>query len=482
MSDGYGLSGASPVTRDQAVRLIVQTCLEERVTDERQIAYVLATAQHESQNFTSLEENHGRKQAAKIGYRGGERDGYASGEEYFGRGYAHLTHWGNYRDLGQALGRGDELAREPALAASPELASRILVVGMRDGLFTGRGLDDYIEGQRVDYLNARRIVNGTDQAANIAALARDWEPAISDLVGSVQRDGVDLRLTQEALNAELPLQRGVANERTFELQQYLVALAITDDAGNPLSPDGDFGRSTEQAVSAYQRMTGIEPRTGRVDQALFDRIQDEVMQGNPDFRLKTMMDLHGPLNDKVLGPGDRGDAVAELQEQLQGLGFRGPQGQPLGGSRSYDTATLEATRRFQQGADIAPADGLADERTRDAINARALEQGLPEATEAARRRELREAQQPLHQPVPGRDNGAQGYQEGHHDVPRLFDEASVERYFAAVMSGDAAASDRVATEFARSAEGREMAQQGERWLAQHQAAEQVASQDRQMVR
>ena len=80
MSDGYGLSGASPVTRDQAVRLIVQTCLEERVTDERQIAYVLATAQHESQNFTSLEENHGRKQAAKIGYRGGERDGYASGE------------------------------------------------------------------------------------------------------------------------------------------------------------------------------------------------------------------------------------------------------------------------------------------------------------------------------------------------------------------------------------------------------------------
>ena len=50
------------------------------------------------------------------------------------------------------------------------------------------------------------------------------------------------------------------------------------------------------------------------------------------------------------------------------------------------------------------------------------------------------------------------------------------------MSGDAAAADRVATEFARSAEGREMEQQGERWLAQHQSAEQAGSQDRQMAR
>ncbi|WP_456999429.1 hypothetical protein [Luteimonas sp. A534] len=64
----------------------MQTCLEEGVTDERQIAYVLATAEHESRNFTSLEEDYGRKQAAVRGYKGGEREGYGSGEEYFGRG------------------------------------------------------------------------------------------------------------------------------------------------------------------------------------------------------------------------------------------------------------------------------------------------------------------------------------------------------------------------------------------------------------
>lgn len=389
MSDGYGRSATSPITRDQAVRLIVMACLDEGVTNERQIAYVLATAEHESQNFRSPEENGGRKQAAEIGYRGGERAGYGSGEEYFGRGYAHLTHWENYRDLGETLGLGNELLENPSLAADPEVASRVLVVGMRDGHFTGRRLDDYVTADRTDYANARRIVNGTDRAADVAALARDWEASVGDLVTAVRRDGVDLTPVEEARRAATPLQRGDANARVFELQQYLVALNITDAAGQRLSPDGDFGRSTQQAVGTYQRMAGIEPSTGTVDQVLLERIRGEAVLANPDFRLKTMMDLHGPLKDGVLGPGDRGDAVAELQEQLQGLGFRGGNGRSLNISRSYDNATQQAVRRFQDDAGIAPANGLADERTRDAINAGAVERGLQEATEVVRRGNFR---------------------------------------------------------------------------------------------
>jgi peptidoglycan hydrolase-like protein with peptidoglycan-binding domain/predicted chitinase len=478
MSDGYGRSAVSPITRDQAVRLIVRTCMEEGVTDERQIAYVLATAEHESQNFTSPEEAHGRKQAARKGYEGNEQDGYRGGEEYFGRGYAHLTHWRNYQHVGGSLGRGDGLAREPVLAAEPEIASRVLVVGMRDGLFTGRGLDDYITADNVDYLNARRIVNGTDRAADVAALARNWEPGIDDLVTSVQRHGVDLMPVPEARQADTPLQRGDANARAFELQQYLAALNITNAAGQRLSPDGDFGRSTEQAVSTYQRTAGIDPPTGTVDQALFDRIRGDVLRANPDFRLKTIMDLHGPLNDGVLGPGERGDAVAELQEQLQGLGFRGSNGRPLAISRSYDNATLEVVRRFQDGAGIAPANGLADERTRDAINSRAVEQGLQEATEVVRRRELQDARQPQ-QP---RDREVDQRQGTHRDLPGPFNELMVDNYLAAILSGDSAAADRAAIAFARSAEGRHMEAQGVQWLSQYQAAEQAQAQDRQMAR
>lgn len=387
MSDGYGRSAASPITSDQAVRLIVRTCLEEGITDERQIAYVLATAEHESQNFTKPEEDYGRQQATRLGYEGGE--------EFFGRGYAHLTHRDNYQRLGDALGRGDDFVNNPALAADPEIASRVLVVGMRDGLFTTRGLSDYIpEGataDTADYENARRIINGTDRQDDIAALARNWEGRVADLVTEVQRDGVDLTPVASTRDADAPLQRGDANARAFELQQYLAELGITNDAGRAISPDGDYGPSTEQAVRTYQRNAGIDPATGTVDEPLFDRIRGDVQQANPDFALKTITELYGPLNDNVLSRDERGDPVADLQRQLGGLGYTGADGEPLDVKRKYNAETEAAVRQFQRDENIEPADGRADERTRDALNARAVEQGLPEAAEAVRRREAAEA-------------------------------------------------------------------------------------------
>lgn len=387
MSDGYGRSAASPITSDQAVRLIVRTCLEEGITDERQIAYVLATAEHESQNFTKPEEDYGRQQATRLGYEGGE--------EFFGRGYAHLTHRDNYQRLGEALGRGDDFVNNPALAADPEIASRVLVVGMRDGLFTTRGLGDYIpEGgtaDGVDYENARRIINGTDRQHDIADLARNWEGRVADLVTEVQRDGVDLTPIASTRDADAPLQRGDANARAFELQQYLAELGITNDAGRAISPDGDFGPSTQQAVRAYQRNAGIDPPTGTVDEALFDRIRGDVQQANPDFALKTITELYGPLNDNVLSRDERGDPVADIQRQLRGLDYTGADGQPLEVNRRYNAGTEAAVRQFQRDENIEPADGRADERTRDALNARAVERGLPEAAEAVRRREAAEA-------------------------------------------------------------------------------------------
>ena len=384
MSDGYGRSAESPITSDQAVRLIVRTCLQEGITDERQIAYVLATAQHESQNFTKPEEDYGRQQATRLGYEGGE--------DFFGRGYAHLTHRDNYQRLGEALGRGDDFVNNPALAADPEIASRVLVVGMRDGLFTTRGLGDYINENGADYAEARRIINGTDRQDDIAGLARNWEGQVADLVTEVQRSH-DTYLTPIAStrDADAPLQRGDANARAFELQQYLAELGITNDAGRAISPDGDFGPSTEQAVRTYQRNAGIDPPTGTVDGALFDRIRGDVQQANPDFALKTITELYGPLNDNVLNRDERGDPVADIQRQLRGLDYTGADGQPLEVTRRYNAGTEAAVRQFQRDENIEPADGRADERTRDALNARAVEQGLPEAAEAVRRREAAEA-------------------------------------------------------------------------------------------
>ena len=404
MSDGYGRSAASPITRDQAVRLIVRTCLEEGVTDQRQIAYVLATAEHESLNFTKPEEDYGRQQAARLGYQGGE--------DYFGRGYAHLTHRDNYQRLGEALGRGSELADNPALAADPETASRILVRGMRDGLFTEQRLGQFINANNADYDGARAIVNGSDRAAHIAGLARGWEGNVADLVTSVQRDGVDLTPVAPAPAADATLRSGDANARAFEMQQYLAALNVTGPNGRAISPDGDFGPATEHAVRNYQRGAGITPQTGTVDQALMDRMRGEVLQADPNFRLKSITDLYGPLNDRVLNTGDRGDPVADVQRQLRGLGYRDDDGL-LDVTRRYDANTQAAVRRFQRDENIEPANGIADERTRDALNARAVERGLPEAAEAVRRRQENAAtptpQAPATEPVtpPARQPGDQ---------------------------------------------------------------------------
>lgn len=404
MSDGYGRSAASPITRDQAVRLIVRTCLEEGVTDQRQIAYVLATAEHESLNFTKPEEDYGRQQAARLGYQGGE--------DYFGRGYAHLTHRDNYQRLGEALGRGSELADNPALAADPETASRILVRGMRDGLFTEQRLGQFINANNADYDGARAIVNGSDRAAHIAGLARGWEGNVADLVTSVQRDGVDLTPAAPAPAADATLRSGDANARAFEMQQYLAALNVTGPNGRAISPDGDFGPATEHAVRNYQRSAGITPQTGTVDQALMDRMRGEVLQADPNFRLKSITDLYGPLNDRVLNTGDRGDPVADVQRQLRGLGYRDDDGL-LDVTRRYDANTQAAVRRFQRDENIEPANGIADERTRDALNARAVERGLPEAAEAVRRRQENAAtptpQAPATEPVtpPARQPGDQ---------------------------------------------------------------------------
>lgn len=448
MSDGYGRSATSPISADQGVRLIVWTCLEEGVTDRRQIAYVLATAQHESLGFSRLEEDYGRKQAVTLGYHGGE--------DYFGRGYVHLTHDINYRSLGRAVGLGERLVDEPSLASDPRTAAQVLVVGMRDGLFVpGHGLARYVDGEQADYPGARRIVNGRDRAEDIARLAVDWEARVDDLVDSVRRDGVDLTPTPDHRDHTV-LRRGDANAQVFALQQYLSALGMTDRSGRALSPDGDFGPATEQAVIRYKDEAGVDSAAGTVDQALFDQIRRRTLAAVPGFRLQTMDELHGPLNDGVLGTGDRGDAVADLQRQLRGLGATGGDGRLLDVSRRYDRDTRKAVAHFQRQVGLAPADGLADERTRDAINVRAVELGLPEAAEAMRRRERAheraDGEQPRHPAGPGNADGAMDLHSA-HGASGPFADPILNRYYAAVRNGDAALANRVAFEFGRAPEG-----------------------------
>ena len=93
-----------------------------------------------------------------------------------GRGLVHITGRRNYTDWARRL--GVDIVAKPALAERPDIAARILVEGMMLGTFTTRSLADFIKGASVDYVGARRVVNGTDRDQLIAGYAVNFEEAL----------------------------------------------------------------------------------------------------------------------------------------------------------------------------------------------------------------------------------------------------------------------------------------------------------------
>ncbi|WP_435004036.1 XVIPCD domain-containing protein [Xanthomonas arboricola] len=267
MSDGRGRSTEGfGVDRESSVRLIVKTALENGVTDPKQISYMLATAQHETRNFQAPEEDFGRSQARKLGYSGGE--------EFYGRGYVHLTHDYNYAKFDKLLGLNGEMVRNPDMAKQPEIAAKVLVVGMRDGLFTGKPLDRYIDNDSHDVYNARRVVNGVTPskpwsvkaAKECEEYAGNWERRVPDLIESVKRDGVDLKHSvtsgstshQVSKSNDGKLEEGERGEQVKQLQGQLAQLGAVGRDGKRLHADGDFGGNTKYAVEQFQREYGLQ--------------------------------------------------------------------------------------------------------------------------------------------------------------------------------------------------------------------------------
>lgn len=369
MSEGYGKGGSGfGLTRDQSVEMIVRSCIDNGITDHRQIAYVLATAQHESRDFAAPEEDWGRKQAVDLRYFGGE--------EYFGRGFAHLTHVNNYERLGEALGMGRELVEHPERAAQAEIATKVLVVGMRDGMFGAR-LSDHVNANHADYRQARASVNGGELNNGspypdaIAARATEWESQVAGLVQRVQQPGFQMPVpTLQAPAGAMDLHRGDANQQVLEAQQYLQRLDIRNNANAAIKPDGDFGASTEQAVRRFQTERGIDPANGRIDDALLERMRSDTLAVDPDFKRRTVTDLTGPLADGNLAPGEKGEPVFEMRRQLEALGYlTEPNPRAERDARTFDAGMQAAMRNFQQdyGLPLRPG-GVIDADARRQLN------------------------------------------------------------------------------------------------------------------
>lgn len=153
------------------------------LTDLRWLAYMLATAFHETAKTMQPIEEYGKGK----GYRYGKkikRSGipYTLPDKiYYGRGYVQLTWFENYETMGRLL--GIDLLNSPELALHPKIASDIMFEGMTKGNshfgdFTGKSLENYFNDKKEDWVNARRIINGTDKAELIAGYGKKFMSAL----------------------------------------------------------------------------------------------------------------------------------------------------------------------------------------------------------------------------------------------------------------------------------------------------------------
>lgn len=140
---------------------------EKRKTPVRWLAYMLATAYHETAHTMQPIAEYGKGKGRKYGVKG------KYGQVPYGRGLVQLTWDYNYEKADEKLRLRGALLNNFDLAMKMGIAVQIMFQGMEEGWFTGKKLSDY-----PDYRSMRRIINGTDKDALIARYANAFEIAL----------------------------------------------------------------------------------------------------------------------------------------------------------------------------------------------------------------------------------------------------------------------------------------------------------------
>ena len=175
-----------------AINFIVDAMDKDKSVTYPHGAYILATTWHETATTMLPIAEYGKGKGRTYGrwYKNSKDQVYTfkdgSGTTvylqsdyphlYYGRGYVQLTWWINYDKASNKLGY--DYTQNPDLVMKKEHAVKILLLGMKEGWFTGRKLSDHINQSKKDYLNARRIINGMDKASLIAGYAETFEKAL----------------------------------------------------------------------------------------------------------------------------------------------------------------------------------------------------------------------------------------------------------------------------------------------------------------
>lgn len=143
-----------------------------------QLAYCLATAWHETAATMQPIEEYGKGKSRPYGGKVKQSGKPYSDTEaiFYGRGFVQLTWYENYDKAGKKLGK--DFMHNPAAVMDLGTAVQVMFLGMTEGWFTGKKLANYINDSKQDFVNARRIINGTDKADLIAGYASKFLDAL----------------------------------------------------------------------------------------------------------------------------------------------------------------------------------------------------------------------------------------------------------------------------------------------------------------
>ena len=180
------------------INAILTSCQRHRVKEAHHIANILANVKRETGGYMSpiketVYASHKTKDPSDATVKRRLETAWKKGQlswvstpywrdGAFGRGMLQITHWFNYDKLGKRL--SIPLRENPDLALDLDISADIAVVGMSEGMFTGRKLSDYsFPGDLTTKPseNPRRIVNGKDGSdKEVAASHRAFYKALID--------------------------------------------------------------------------------------------------------------------------------------------------------------------------------------------------------------------------------------------------------------------------------------------------------------
>ena len=166
------------------IEAIINGCNQFGVTDKRMVAYVLATPTWETGKTMQPVSENGKGASHTYGkmIKQNGQPYTTPNFIYYGRGYTQNTWYENYQMLSMqpyAKTKGWDFLNHPELLLTVEPSAWATIHCMWHGSYTGVGLTHYFNDQETDYVNARKIINGLDQAQTIAGYAQTYFKALS---------------------------------------------------------------------------------------------------------------------------------------------------------------------------------------------------------------------------------------------------------------------------------------------------------------